>query len=95
MQPDGSSGSLRCLLLPSDNFREDPHMKISSSSVVSGVLALLAAMSLTGCVVHDREVVHDGGYNQGYKEGYYDSGHNRYWHDQAWHDCVEHDEHCH
>ncbi len=51
--------------------------------------------SLTGCVVHDREVVHDGGYSQGYKEGYYDREHNRWWHEQAWHDCAENDVHCH
>ena len=57
------------------------------------VLAGLAA-SLSGCVVHDREVVHDGSYSQGYKEGYYDRDHNRYWHSDAWHDCVDHDEHC-
>jgi hypothetical protein len=58
------------------------------------VVLLTAVMALPGCVVHDREVVHDGSYAQGYKEGYYDREHNRYWHDQAWHDCIEHDVHC-
>jgi hypothetical protein len=53
-----------------------------------------AVIALSGCVVHDREVVHDGGYAQGYKEGYYDREHNRWWHDQAWRDCEAHDTHC-
>ncbi len=51
--------------------------------------------SLSGCVVHDRETVHDNaGYSQGYKEGYYDHEHNRYWHNQAWVDCTASDVHC-
>ena len=71
-------------------------MKFSSRLFAPGAVVLAAlVMGLSGCVVHDREVVHDGGYAQGYKEGYYDREHNRYWHEQAWHDCVEHDEHCH
>jgi hypothetical protein len=71
-------------------------MKVSNRIYAPGALALSALMlCLSGCVVPDREVVHEGGYSQGYKEGYYDHGHNRYWHDQAWHDCAEHDEHCH
>ncbi len=47
----------------------------------------------------DREVVvpdrGSSAYSQGYKEGYYDREHNRWWHAQAWHDCVENDIHCH
>jgi hypothetical protein len=71
-------------------------MKVLNRFSFPGTLALAILMtSVSGCVVHDREVVHDGGYSQGYKEGYYDHEHSRYWHDQAWHDCVEHDEHCH
>ena len=63
---------------------------------VPTILALAGVMlNLTGCVVHDRETVHDGGYAKGYEEGYYDRDHHRYWHESAWHDCVEHDEHCH
>lgn len=64
----------------------------------SGVFILVSLMfCLSGCVVHDREVVHHddgGGYEQGYKEGYYDREHHRWWHDKAWHDCVENDIHC-
>lgn len=63
----------------------------------SGVLPLASLiLCLSGCVVHDREVVrHDsGGYEQGYKEGYYDREHHRWWHENAWHDCIENDIHC-
>jgi hypothetical protein len=63
-------------------------------SAFGAVVLAALLMCLSGCVVHERDVVHDGGYAQGYKEGYYDHEHNRYWHEQAWHDCVEHDEHC-
>jgi hypothetical protein len=31
----------------------------------------------------------------GYREGYYDAPHHRYWHDHGWHQCQEHDPHCH
>jgi hypothetical protein len=63
-----------------------------------GLILAASMLFLSGCVVHEREhdVVHDGGgsYAQGYKEGYYDREHNRYWSEQAWHDCIEHDVHC-
>ncbi len=62
---------------------------------ISVALIGCAAFSISGCVLHDREVVHDGGYSQGYKEGYYDREHNRWWHEQGWHDCAENDVHCH
>ncbi len=61
---------------------------------------LLTVLSLTsGCFVrstdheHDRVADHDR-YAEGYREGYYDREHHRWWHDNAWRDCVEHDEHC-
>ena len=69
-------------------------MKVSSWFSGAVVLAALM-MGLSGCVVHDRDVVHDGGYAQGYKEGYYDREHNRYWHDETWHECSVDDTHCH
>ncbi len=71
--------------------------------------ALFAALALTsfsflgaGCVTHEREVVHDtapsptasASYAEGYKEGYYDREHHRYWHEKAWVVCVEDDPHC-
>jgi hypothetical protein len=67
---------------------------------VFNALVLIPAsllLCLSGCVVHDREVVHpgpNGSYEQGYQEGYYDREHHRYWHEKAWHDCVENDIHC-
>ena len=51
-------------------------MKPSSRFSAIGALFLAALMTcLSGCVVHEREVVHDGSYAQGYKEGYYDRDH--------------------
>jgi hypothetical protein len=71
-------------------------MKVANRVIAPSALALISmTLCLSGCVVHTREVVHDGGYSQGYKEGYYDSEHHRYWHENAWHDCVENDIHCH
>ena len=72
-------------------------MKVSNRFLVPTTLVLSGLlMSVSGCVTHEREVVHDGGgsYAQGYKEGYYDREHNRYWSEKAWHDCVDHDVHC-
>jgi hypothetical protein len=40
-------------------------------------------MFTTGCVVAP-----------GYREGYYDRDHGRYWHEGGWHDCHEHAEFC-
>lgn len=70
-------------------------MKLANRLRAPAALMIASAVvALSGCVVHDREVVHDGGYSQGYKEGYYDREHNRWWHEQAWHDCVANDIHC-
>jgi hypothetical protein len=61
------------------------------SSLGAITFALLSLMlSASGCVVHS-----GGGYAEGYREGYWDRDHNRYWHDSAWHDCMENDIHCH
>jgi hypothetical protein len=71
-------------------------MKISRRLFAPSALVLTAlVMCVSGCVVRDREVVRDPGYAQGYREGYYDRDHNRYWHEKAWHDCVADDVHCH
>ena len=53
-------------------------------ATTSLLLVLMAVMS--GCVFAPRD---------GYHEGYYDRGHNRYYHQNTWHDCGERDEHCH
>ncbi|MGH3428158.1 MAG: hypothetical protein ACRDQZ_11435, partial [Mycobacteriales bacterium] len=60
-------------------------MRVSNRLASSALVLATLVLSLSGCVVKDREVVHhDGGYDQGYKEGYYDREHNRWWHDKAW-----------
>jgi hypothetical protein len=73
-------------------------MKLSNWYAISSTLIVASTMlSLSGCVVHDREVVHDNGsaaYAAGCKEGYYDSANHRYWHDKAWVDCTDSDIHC-
>jgi hypothetical protein len=64
-------------------------MRRSSWLAASTFLLLGAMMAVSGCVVHDGP-----GYNQGYKEGYWDREHNRYWHENGWHECGEGDAHC-
>ena len=64
-------------------------MKRSSWLAASTFLLLGVMLGTSGCVVHDRE-----GYSQGYKEGYWDREHNRYWHENGWHECTEGDMHC-
>lgn len=48
---------------------------------------LLGLIMLTaGCVI----APHDG-----YRDGYYDRDHHRYWHDHGWHDCADRgDQYC-
>jgi len=59
---------------------------IISHAVLLGLVALSS-----GCVIHER-----GGEarEEGYREGYYDRGHNRYYHEHSWHECMEHDAYC-
>jgi len=60
---------------------------IARGSCLISLIALLA-----GCVIAPRG-------DDGYREGYYDAPHHRYWHDHEWHDCDrDHDRddrHCH
>lgn len=56
---------------------------------LSGLLVTLMTFT-SGCVVAPEH-----GYHEGYREGYYDREHHRWWHEHQWHECVEHDEHCH
>jgi len=51
--------------------------------LVLGLMALSSA-----CVVRETW------YHEGYREGYYDRDHHRYYHENAWHNCGERDEHC-
>ncbi|HUN76960.1 MAG TPA: hypothetical protein VMU40_20795 [Steroidobacteraceae bacterium] len=48
---------------------------------LSSCLFAVMSMFLSGCVV-------------GYRDGYYDREHHRYWHDHAWVGCVDADPHC-
>jgi hypothetical protein len=50
--------------------------------------ALPCLFMLNGCIVHDREVVHEP------TEGYYDAPHHRYYHEHAWVVCEDRDPHC-
>jgi len=50
-----------------------------------GILLGLTALSSACFVAEPRD---------GYREGYYDRDHHRYYHENAWHDCGERDEHC-
>jgi hypothetical protein len=54
--------------------------RIATTSMLLGLMAVMS-----GCVFGPRD---------GYHEGYYDHGHNRYYHENTWHDCADHDEHC-
>lgn len=60
---------------------------IARGSCLFSLIALLG-----GCVI----APHGGaGYRHGYRDGYYDAPHHRYWHDNGWHDCRGRDPHCH
>ena len=62
-------------------FEEHTNMRrIATTSLLLGLMAIMS-----GCVLGPRD---------GNREGYYDSGHNRYYHQNSWHDCGERDEHC-
>lgn len=61
---------------------------LAKASVLMGLMSLLSLTS--GCVV----ATHDDGRREGYREGYYDREHNRWYHEHTWHDCSDHDEHC-
>jgi hypothetical protein len=51
----------------------------------AGIMLGLISLS-TACVVAEPR--------EGYREGYYDRDHHRYYHENGWHDCGERDEHC-
>jgi hypothetical protein len=58
---------------------------INAKPMVSGGFLLGLVVLVSACVVEPRE---------GYREGYYDRDHHRYYHERGWHECGEHDEHC-
>jgi hypothetical protein len=52
--------------------------RVAKCSFMLGLIALVSA-----CVVAP-----------GYREGYYDRDHHRYYHENRWHDCGDRDDHC-
>ena len=56
------------------------------------LLSLLALSS--GCVVHERSASASEAREEGYREGYYDRDHHRYYRDHSWHECTDHDAYC-
>jgi hypothetical protein len=57
----------------------------NSIAVFKGTFLAGLVVLASACVVAPRE---------GYREGYYDRDHHRYYHENTWHDCTERDEHC-
>lgn len=60
-------------------------MTTSQGIIRCGILLGLVALS-SACVVAEPR--------DGYREGYYDRDHHRYYHENSWHECGERDEHC-
>ncbi len=60
--------------------------RLLASSALVGFFAVSS-----GCVIHERD---GAAREEGYREGYYDRDHNRYWREHTWHECREHDEYC-
>jgi hypothetical protein len=55
--------------------------------------ALIGLVTLSsGCVVHEGSS--SAAREEGYREGYYDREHSRYYHDKSWHDCLANDPYC-
>jgi hypothetical protein len=57
----------------------------NSKSILKAGFLLGLILGASACVVAP---------DRGYREGYYDRDHHRYWHEHGWHDCAERDEHC-
>ena len=63
------------------HFEEHTNMRrIATASLLLGLMAIMS-----GCIAGPRD---------GYREGYYDRDHNRYYHENTWHECGGQDEHC-
>jgi hypothetical protein len=60
---------------------------ILSQTFLLGLVALSS-----GCVIHERG--NSEAREEGYREGYYDRDHHRYYHEHAWHECLENDSYC-
>ena len=62
---------------------------ILSHTFLVGLVALSS-----GCVIHEHDRSDAAAHEEGYREGYFDREHNRYYHENAWHDCVVNDPYC-
>jgi hypothetical protein len=60
-------------------------MKDATRFAIGSLLLAIAAIS-AGCVV--------AGPRDGYREGYYDRDHHRYYHEHVWVACGDRDDHC-
>jgi len=60
-------------------------MKDVTRAVIGSLLLGMAVIS-AGCVV--------AGPGDGYREGYYDRDHHRYYHEHVWVNCGDRDDHC-
>jgi hypothetical protein len=55
----------------------------------AALVLLGMSFTLSGCVLHEREVVHEP------VEGYYDADRHRFYHEHEWHTCTtDDDRHC-
>lgn len=67
---------------------------MAKRAVLYTFLVGIVALS-SGCVIHTHDRPNDAAAREeGYREGYYDREHNRYYHENAWHDCVVNDPYC-
>jgi hypothetical protein len=66
-------------------------MTNSQGIIRCGILLGLVALSSACVVAEPRDGYRE---REGYREGYYDRDHHRYYHENSWHDCGERDEHC-
>lgn len=60
-------------------------MNDAKRAVIGSILLGFAVLS-AGCVVATPR--------DGYREGYYDRDHHRYYHEHVWVDCGDHNDHC-
>jgi len=60
-----------------------------SFRLIVSLLILAPTFMMSGCVVRERETVHEQPV-----EGYYDREHHRYYHGHAWVACDDRDPHC-
>lgn len=75
--------------MPAAHPEQEEYIVVLQRLALSTCLLTLLSL-LSACVVTTRDRYHEG-----YREGYYDRDHHRWYHNHAWADCEEHDRHCH